>query len=108
MRYEFGGLIFEGACLRNFTVFQINILNHHYVFVHLVFVVNLRLEFNRTKDSLEVKMLQQHNLFYYGVLTFSRLTNRQPREEFQCLYENLMSDGFRKAAVLKKLLFSLS
>ena len=51
---------------------------------------------NRTKDSLEVKMLQQHiNLFYYGVLTLSRLTSRQPREEFQCLYENLMSDGFR-------------
>ena len=25
---------------------------------------------------------------YYGVLTLSRLTSRQPREEFQCLYEN--------------------
>ena len=30
----------------------------------------------------------QHNFFYYGVLTLSRLTSRQPREEFQCLYEN--------------------
>ena len=77
-----------------------------YLFIYfswLIYDWNL----NRTKDSLEVQMLQQHNLFYYGVLTPSRLTSRQPREEFQCLYENLMSDGFRKTAVLKKILFSL-
>ena len=77
-----------------------------YLFIYfswLIYDWNL----NRTKDSLEVQMLQQHNLFYYGVLTLSLLTSRQPREEFQCLYENLMSDGFRKTAVLKKILFSL-
>ena len=30
------------------------------------------------------------------------LTSRQPREKLQCLYENLMSNNFRKAVVLKK------
>ena len=30
------------------------------------------------------------------------LTGRQPREKLQCLYENLMSNNFRKTAVLKK------
>ena len=29
------------------------------------------------------------------------LTSRQPREKLQCLYENLMSNNFRKKAVLK-------
>ena len=31
------------------------------------------------------------------------LTSRQTREKLQCLYENLMSDNFRKTAVLKKI-----
>ena len=30
------------------------------------------------------------------------LTSRQPREKLQCLYEKLMSNNFRKRAVLKK------
>ena len=30
------------------------------------------------------------------------LTSRQPREKLLCLYENLMSNNFRKTAVLKK------
>ena len=30
------------------------------------------------------------------------LTSRQTREKLHCLYENLMSDNFRKTAVLKK------
>ena len=30
------------------------------------------------------------------------LTSRQPREKLQCLYENLMSNNFRKTAVLKR------
>ena len=30
------------------------------------------------------------------------LTSRQTREKLQCLYENLMSNNFRKTAVLKK------
>ena len=30
------------------------------------------------------------------------LTSRQTRGKLQCLYENLMSDNFRKTAVLKK------
>ena len=29
-------------------------------------------------------------------------TSRQTREKLQCLYENLMSNNFRKTAVLKK------
>ena len=31
------------------------------------------------------------------------LTSRQPREKLQCLYENPMSNSFRKTAVLKKI-----
>ena len=31
------------------------------------------------------------------------LTSRQTREKLQCLYENLMSNNFRRMAVLKKL-----
>ena len=30
------------------------------------------------------------------------LMSRQMREKLQCLYENLMSNNFRKTAVLKK------
>ena len=30
------------------------------------------------------------------------LTSRQTREKLQCLYENPMSNNFRKTAVLKK------
>ena len=30
------------------------------------------------------------------------LTSRQAREKLQCLYENLMSNNFRRTAVLKK------
>ena len=31
------------------------------------------------------------------------LTSRQTREKLQCLYENLMSNSFRKTAVMKKI-----
>ena len=31
------------------------------------------------------------------------LTSRQKREKLQCLYENLMSNNFRKTAILKKI-----
>ena len=31
------------------------------------------------------------------------LTSRQMREKLQCLYENLMSNNFRRTAVLKKI-----
>ena len=31
------------------------------------------------------------------------LMSRQPRENLQCLYENLMSNNFCKMAVLKKI-----
>ena len=30
------------------------------------------------------------------------LTSRQTREKLQCLYENLISNSFRRTAVLKK------
>ena len=32
----------------------------------------------------------------------SILWDKQPREKLQCLYENLMSNYFRKMAILKK------
>ena len=88
--YIWRGLLTEFYVISNKYILTIIM----YLFIYfswLIYDWNL----NRTKDNLEVKMLQQHNLFYYGVLTLSRLTSRQPREEFQCLYENLMSDGFR-------------
>ena len=31
------------------------------------------------------------------------LTSRQTREKLQCLYENVMSNNFRKTAVLQKI-----
>ena len=31
------------------------------------------------------------------------LTSRQTRDKLQCLYENLMSNNFRKTAVLNKI-----
>ena len=31
------------------------------------------------------------------------LTSRQTRKKLQCLYENLMSNNFRRVAVLKKI-----
>ena len=31
------------------------------------------------------------------------LTSRQMREKLQCLYENLISNNFRRTAVLKKI-----
>ena len=31
------------------------------------------------------------------------VTSRQTREKLQCLYENLMSNNFRKTAVLEKI-----
>jgi len=31
------------------------------------------------------------------------LTSRQTREKLQCLYENLMSNNFRRTAVLRKI-----
>ena len=31
------------------------------------------------------------------------LTSRQTREKLQCLYENLMTNNFRRMAVLKKI-----
>ena len=38
------------------------------------------------------------------VTVFDRiLTNRQTREKLQCLYENPMSNNFRKTAVLEKI-----
>ena len=30
------------------------------------------------------------------------LTSRQPREKLQCLYENLLSNNFRKTPIMEK------
>ena len=37
------------------------------------------------------------------ILVDAILTSRQTREKLQCLYENLMSNNFRRTAVLKKI-----
>ena len=37
------------------------------------------------------------------VIFATMLTSRQTREKLQCLYENLMSNNFRKTAVLKNI-----
>ena len=42
------------------------------------------------------------NLIALVTLFDAILTSRQTREKLQCLYENLMSNNFRKTAVLKK------
>ena len=36
----------------------------------------------------------------------ANLTSRQTREKLQCLYENLISNNFRRTAVLKKIRFA--
>ena len=51
-----------------------------------------------------VKVLAQVKQLIDLVTVFDAiLTSRQTREKLQCLYENLMSDNFRKTAVLKKI-----
>ena len=47
----------------------------------------------------------ENNIFKVGLITVfdAILTSRQPREKLQCLNENLMSNNFRKTAVLKKI-----
>ena len=43
-------------------------------------------------------------LFIDRVTVFDAiLTSRQTREKLQCLYENLMSNNFRKTAALKNM-----
>ena len=41
-------------------------------------------------------------LFLTDLVMEAILKSRQPREKLQCLYENLMSNNFRKTAFLKK------
>ena len=41
-------------------------------------------------------------LFLTDLVMEAILKSRQPREKLQCLYENLMSNNFRKTAILKK------
>ena len=49
-----------------------------------------------------------HILYVYFIIDLvtvsdAILTSRQTREKLRCLYENIMSDNFRKRAVLKKI-----
>ena len=37
------------------------------------------------------------------VTVYAILTSGQTRDKLQCLYENLMSNNFRRTAVLKKI-----
>ena len=77
------------------------------------------LHFSHTKlESYIVKRVIWSNLSFPGVGSFDHLngpliglvtvfdailTSRQTREKLQCLYENPMSNNFRKTAVLKKI-----
>ena len=77
------------------------------------------LHFSHTKlESYIVKRVIWSNLSFPGVGYFDHLngpliglvtvfdailTSRQTREKLQCLYENPMSNNFRKTAVLKKI-----
>ena len=52
-----------------------------------------------------VKFTENNIIYRVGLITVfdAILTSRQPREKLQCLNENLMSNNFRKTAVLKKI-----
>ena len=52
------------------------------------------------KFRLGITVVQRKRLINNG---YKILTSRQTREKLQCLYENLMSNNFRKTAVLKKI-----
>ena len=43
------------------------------------------------------------NSIYLDTVFDAILTSRQMREKLQCLYENLMSNNFRKTTLLKKI-----
>ena len=51
----------------------------------------------RSSSSLEYSSIDLVTVFD------AILTRRQTREKLQCLYENLMSNNFRRTAVLKKI-----
>jgi len=53
-------------------------------------------------DSQLKSGLQWRRLIELVTVFDAILTSRQTREKLQCLYENLMSNNFRKTAVLKK------
>ena len=52
------------------------------------------------KFRLGITVVQRKRLINNG---YKILTSRQTREKLQCLYENLMSNNFRKTPVLKKI-----
>ena len=60
-----------------------------------------------TKNKLDLvsfaEGLNQNFLIDLVTVFDAILTSRQMCEKLQCLYENLMSNNFRKTAVLKKL-----
>ena len=60
-----------------------------------------------TKNKLDLvsfaEGLNQNFLIDLVTVFDAILTSRQMCEKLQCLYENLMSNNFRKTAVLKKI-----
>ena len=58
-----------------------------------------------TEDTEKTKIQQAVRGRYLNLVKVLEaiLTSRQPCEKLQCLYENLMSNNFRKTAVLKNI-----
>ena len=60
-----------------------------------------------TKNILDLVSFAEglNQIFLIDLVTVfdAVLTNRQTREKLQCLYQNLMSNNFRKTAVLNKI-----
>ena len=63
---------------------------------HFFFVLFVRL-------NIKFKATVSLNLIDLVTVFDAILTSRQTREKLQCLYENLMSNNFRKTAVLNKI-----
>ena len=60
--------------------------------------------FSQLSVNLASFLRISENIFQIDLVTVfdAILTSRQTREKLQCLYENLMSNNFRRTAVLKK------
>ena len=55
--------------------------------------------------SISIAFFSAFLIFIIDLVTVfdAILTSRKTREKLQCLYENLMSNNFRKTAVLNKI-----
>ena len=76
--------------------------SHHLVSIHLKFTLHQAiLFFNPIVRDIVCRSNTRSSIDLVTVFD-AILTSRQTCEKLQCLYENLMSNDFRKTAVLKK------